>query len=95
MNRSEEERQEYAEELKGWARVYKYGSFTGIRDPSGRAELPIPYFIAKGGDWVEYVVQLILFRRYRGDPAAATRPIYDESRSILAFDPHAFDEKHK
>jgi len=94
MNKSEEKRQEYAEELKTWAWLYKRGIAPAV--PIGDAPVPLPYCHSRPFNHpAEYVVQLLLYRRYQGDPYGATRGIYDESRSILAFAPHAFTRERK
>jgi len=93
MNKSEEERQKYTEELKTWAWLYKRGNAGAI---IGDAPVPLPYCYNRPFNHpAEYVVQLLLYRRYQGDPYGATRGLYDESRSILAFDPRAFTEEQK
>jgi len=92
MNKSEEKRQEYAEELKNWAWRYKCGAHAGV---IGEAPVPLPYCSRPFSHPAEYVLQLLIYRRCALDPYGATRGLYDESRSILAFDPHAFTREQK
>lgn len=89
MNKSEEERQKYSNDLKSWVHMYKYGSFTWTNNSPSVEDAAVLH-----DDRRRYcAVHQRLIRRYRRRPGEQLG-MY-KSSSILAFDPHVFDENHK
>lgn len=93
MSRSEEERQKYSHYLKGWAHMYRYGSFTWTNDSPSPEEEARDTAVLHDDRRRYCAIHQRLIRCYRGNPAAQLG--MNTSISILAFDPHAFTGEQK
>ena len=91
MNKSEEDRQKCAHDLKRWAHMYRYGSFTWTNNSQSTEDEARDTTVLHDDRRRYCAVHQRLIRRYRRRPGEQLG-MY-KSIPILAFDPHVFDEK--